>query len=75
MDFTFSKEHQLLRRTYPGVRGARGGPRARDIDENEEVPFDLLKKAAKMGTLRHALRASMVGRARARPDTASWARN
>ena len=49
MDFTFSKEHQLLRRTIREFVEREVVPRACDIDENEEVPFDVLKKAAKMG--------------------------
>jgi butyryl-CoA dehydrogenase len=49
MDFTFSKEHQLLRRSIREFVDREVIPRAHEIDENEEVPYDVLKKAAKMG--------------------------
>jgi alkylation response protein AidB-like acyl-CoA dehydrogenase len=49
MDFTFSKEHQLLRRTIREFAEKEVAPYAADIDEKEEVPFEIIKKAAKMG--------------------------
>src|SRR5512136_206160 len=49
MDFTFSREHERLRRTIRDFVEREVVPRAAEIDENEEVPYDVLKKAAKMG--------------------------
>ncbi len=49
MDFTFSREHELLRRTIREFVQKEVVPRAAEIDENEEIPFDVLKKAARMG--------------------------
>jgi len=51
MDFTFSKEYRLLRRTIREFVEREVVPRAAEIDEKEEVPFDLIKKAAKIGLL------------------------
>jgi len=49
MDFTFSKEHQLLRRTIRDFAEKEVAPRAAEVDEREQVPYDVLRKAAKMG--------------------------
>jgi alkylation response protein AidB-like acyl-CoA dehydrogenase len=51
MDFTFSKEHELFRRMVREFAQAEVAPIAAEIDAEEKVPFDVLKKAAKVGLM------------------------
>jgi len=51
MDFTFPKEYQLLRRIIREFAQKELAPIARKIDEEEEVPRELIDKAAKLGLL------------------------
>jgi alkylation response protein AidB-like acyl-CoA dehydrogenase len=49
MDFTFSKEHQLLRRFIHEFVQSEIAPLARQLDVEGKVPDDVLKKLAKAG--------------------------
>jgi len=51
MDFTFSKEHQLLRRMIREFAEKEVAPIAEEIDREERVPFETLRKAAKLGLM------------------------
>ena len=51
MDFTFSKEHQLLRKTIREFVRREVAPIAAEIDEQERVPWETIRKAAKLGFL------------------------
>ncbi len=51
MDFTFSKEHQLLRRMIREFAQQEVAPLAAEIDLEERVPFETLKKAAQVGLM------------------------
>lgn len=51
MDFTFSKEHQLLRKTIREFVRREIAPLAAEIDEQERVPWETIRKAAKLGLL------------------------
>jgi alkylation response protein AidB-like acyl-CoA dehydrogenase len=51
MDFTFSKEHELFRRMVREFAQQEVAPIAAEIDAEEKVPFDVLKKAAKVGLM------------------------
>ncbi|NIO67932.1 MAG: acyl-CoA dehydrogenase, partial [Anaerolineae bacterium] len=51
MDFTFPKEYQLLRRMIREFAQKELAPIARKIDEEEEVPRELIDKAAELGLL------------------------
>lgn len=51
MDFAFPKEYQLLRRTIRQFAQNELAPIARKIDEEEEIPRELIDKAAKLGLL------------------------
>lgn len=49
MDFTFSKEHQMLRRTVREFARRHLAPLARQIDEQEQIPRQVLAAAARLG--------------------------
>ena len=49
MDFTFSKEHQLLRKMIREFVRREVAPLAAEIDEQERVPWETIHKAAKLG--------------------------
>ena len=49
MDFTFSKEHQLLRKMVREFVRRDVAPIAQEIDEQERVPWETIRKAAKLG--------------------------
>ncbi|MDI7275820.1 MAG: acyl-CoA dehydrogenase family protein, partial [Anaerolineae bacterium] len=51
MDFTFSREHQLLRRMIREFAQQEVAPIAAEIDAEEKVPFDVLKRAARVGLM------------------------
>jgi len=51
MDFTFPKEYQLLRRMIKEFAEKEVAPLAEEIDRDERVPFETLKKAAKLGLM------------------------
>ena len=51
MDFSFPKEYQLLRRMARDFCQNEIKPRAKAIDRDHTVPFDIVKKAAKLGML------------------------
>ena len=51
MDFKFPKEYQLLRRIIREFAQKEIAPIARKIDEEKEVPRELIDKAAKLGLL------------------------
>ncbi len=51
MDFTFSKEHQLLRRMVREFAEQEVAPIAEEIDREERVPFEVLEKAGKLGLM------------------------
>ncbi len=51
MDFSFPKEYQLFRRMVREFAENEVRPLAKEIDEQERVPFETLKKAAKLGLL------------------------
>lgn len=49
MDFTLSKEHQLLRKMVREFVRRDVAPIATEIDEEERVPWETIHKAAKLG--------------------------
>ncbi len=49
MDFTMDKEHVLLRKMYQEFAQNEVDPVAADVDAEEKVPFDNIKKLAKAG--------------------------
>ena len=51
MDFSFPKEYQLLRRTIREFAQNEIAPIAKKIDEEEEIPRELIDKMAKLGFL------------------------
>lgn len=51
MDFTFPREYQLLRRMVREFAQKEVAPIVREIDEKEQVPRELIDKAAKLGLL------------------------
>ncbi len=51
MDFTFPKEYQLLRRMIREFAQKEIAPIARKIDEEEEIPRELIDKMARLGLL------------------------
>jgi alkylation response protein AidB-like acyl-CoA dehydrogenase len=51
MDFTFSKEYELLRRMVKEFAQKEVAPIAEEIDRDERVPFETIKKAAKLGLM------------------------
>jgi len=51
MDFSFSKEHQMLRRMVREFVEREIKPIARKMDEEHEVPMEAVKKAAELGLL------------------------
>ena len=51
MDFTFSKEHQLLRRMVREFAEKEVAPIAEEIDREERVPWETIKKAGKLGLM------------------------
>ncbi len=51
MDFTFSKEHELLRRMIREFAQNEIAPIAEEIDVEEKVPMDVIRKAAKLGLM------------------------
>jgi alkylation response protein AidB-like acyl-CoA dehydrogenase len=51
MDFSFPKEYQLFRRMVRDFCQNEVKPRAKAIDRDHSVPFDIVKKAAKLGLM------------------------
>lgn len=51
ISFVFSEEHQLLREVARRFTDSEVRPLAQQIDENEEVPLELIKKAAELDLL------------------------
>ena len=51
MDFSFPKEYQLFRRMVRDFCQNEVKPRAKAIDRDHAVPFDIIKKAAKLGLM------------------------
>ncbi|MGQ9682632.1 MAG: acyl-CoA dehydrogenase family protein [Anaerolineae bacterium] len=51
MDFTFSKEHELFRRMVREFAQNEIAPVAAEIDLQERVPFETLKKAGPLGLM------------------------
>jgi alkylation response protein AidB-like acyl-CoA dehydrogenase len=51
MDFTFPKEYQLLRRMVREFAQKEVAPIARKIEEEEEIPGELIDKMARLGLL------------------------
>jgi len=51
MDFSFPKEYQLFRRMVREFAENEVRPLSKEIDEQDRVPFETLKKAAKLGLL------------------------
>ncbi len=51
MDFTFPKEQLLFRRMARDFCQNEIKPRAKAIDREHKVPFDIIKKAAKLGLM------------------------
>jgi len=51
MDFTFPKEYELLRRMIREFAQNEVAPIAEEIDVEEKVPMDLIRKAGKLGLL------------------------
>lgn len=51
MDFTLSKEHQVLRTLYRDFAEAEVEPLAQEIDEEERFPAETVEKLAKYGFL------------------------
>jgi butyryl-CoA dehydrogenase len=51
MDFSFPKEYQLFRRMAREFCQNEVKPRAKAIDRDHAVPFDIIKKAAKLGLM------------------------
>jgi len=51
IDFSFTEEHNMLRSVARKFTDNEVRPRAAEIDEKEEAPLDLIKKAAELGFL------------------------
>lgn len=51
MDFSFSKEHQMLRRMAREFAEREVLPIAKKVDEEHRVPMEVVKKAAELGLL------------------------
>ncbi|MDH3252319.1 MAG: acyl-CoA dehydrogenase family protein, partial [Ignavibacteria bacterium] len=51
IDFTFTEEQQMLREVARKFTENEVRPRAAEIDEKEEAPLDLIRKAAELGFL------------------------
>jgi alkylation response protein AidB-like acyl-CoA dehydrogenase len=51
MDFTFSKEHELLRKMIREFAEREVRPLATEIDETERVPMETVRKAAQLGLM------------------------
>lgn len=51
MDFTFPKEYELLRRMIREFAQNEIAPVAEEIDVEEKVPMDVIRKAAKLGLM------------------------
>ncbi len=51
MDFTFSREHQLLRKMIREFIRREIAPVAHEIDEHERVSWETIRKAARLGLL------------------------
>lgn len=49
MDFTLSKEHEMLRDMYRKFTENEVKPLAEDIDEQERFPVETVKKLARYG--------------------------
>jgi len=49
LDFRLSEEHEMLRKSVRKFAEQQLVPRARELDEKEEFPWDVLKKAAGLG--------------------------
>lgn len=49
MDFTLSKEHQLVQEMYRKFAETEVKPLAEEVDETEEAPMETVKKLAKYG--------------------------
>jgi len=51
MDFSFPKEYELLRRMVRDFAQNEVAPLAEEIDRDERVPWETIKKAAKLGLM------------------------
>ena len=51
MDFTLSKEHKLLQEMYRKFAENEVKPLAEEVDEEEKVPYETVKKLARYGML------------------------
>ena len=51
MDFSFPKEYELLRRMIREFAQNEVAPIAEEIDRDERVPWETIKKAAKLGLM------------------------
>ena len=51
MDLLLKEEHHQVRETARRFSNEVVAPRARDLDENEEFPHDIVKKMAELGFL------------------------
>ena len=51
MDFTLSKEHEILRKMYREFAQNEVKPLAQEIDEEERFPSETIPKLAKLGLL------------------------
>jgi alkylation response protein AidB-like acyl-CoA dehydrogenase len=51
MDFTFAPEYELFRRMVKEFAQREVAPLAEEIDRDERVPFETIKKAAKVGLM------------------------
>lgn len=51
MDFTLSKEHEMLRKMYREFAQNEVKPLAQEIDEEERFPSETIPKLAKLGLL------------------------
>lgn len=51
MDFAITREHDALRSAVRGFAEAELAPRALELDEREEFPFDAVRKLAQLGVV------------------------
>ena len=51
MDFTLSKEHEMLRKMYREFAENEVKPLATEIDEEERFPMETVEKMAKLGMM------------------------
>jgi butyryl-CoA dehydrogenase (EC 1.3.99.2) len=71
MDFTFSPEHQALRRLVREFAETEVAPLAAEIDRQHRVPRETLRKLGEIGLLGVCFPQSTAGWAPGKRDTAS----